>query len=294
MLTEEQRRALREETDRSRNRVLTEEELMRYPAATGKMTVPTQLGDTPVFTFESGGKNAERPLIINFHGGGFIKGRSNRDDIFCRRMACAFGALVLDVDYRLAPEYPYPAAVNESWEVVLWAWENRESLQFDPEKVVLMGHSAGGNLVASICMRLGESGLFSPCCALLDYPPLDLAKDPAEKRRTSADMPVERARDYNRKYIRPEQSKEPFASPVYAPSAMLERFPDTLVISAGEDSLGWEDEEFAVMLARSGVTVTLKRFVDSPHGFVMNRVAEWEKAMELIERYVGEHLRREL
>ena len=139
-------------------------------------------------------------------------------------------------------------------------------------------------------MRLGESGLFRPACLVLDYPPLDLAKDPAEKERTSCDMPAERAREYNRQYICPECSREPYASPVYAPERMLAGLPDTLVISAGEDSLCAEDEEFALRLARSGVTVTLRRFTDSLHGFVINRRCEWEAAEELIVRFIKQHV----
>ena len=90
--------------------------------------------------------------------------------------------------------------------------------------------------------------------------------------------------------IRDRCSREPYASPVYAPERMLAGLPDTLVISAGEDSLCAEDEEFALRLARSGVTVTLRRFTDSLHGFVINRRCEWEAAEELIVRFIKQHV----
>ena len=95
-------------------------------------------------------------------------------------------------------------------------------------------------------------------------------------------MPAERARMYNASYIAPENAKEPYASPLFAPDALLEKFPDTLVISAGEDSLCAENEEFALRLGRAGVSVTMKRFTDSVHGFVINRCCQWEEALELI------------
>ena len=262
----------------------------RYPAKEAEIRIETSLGSTAVYVYENCDSSTERPLVINFHGGGFIKGRNRRDELFCRKMANLLGAVVVDLDYHLAPEYPYPAAVKESWEVVRWSWEQRERLGFDQGKIVLIGHSAGGNLAAGVSMRLGESGLFRPACLVLDYPPLDLAKDPAEKERTSCDMPAERAREYNRQYICPECSREPYASPVYAPERMLAGLPDTLVISAGEDSLCAEDEEFALRLARSGVTVTLRRFTDSLHGFVINRRCEWEAAEELIVRFIKQHV----
>ena len=153
-----------------------------------------------------------------------------------------------------------------------------------------LGHSSGGNLVAGICMRLGETGLFRPCCALMDYSPLDLATDPADKERSLCDMPADRARDYNQKYIAPEQAKEPYTSPVYAGPELLEHFPDTLIISAGEDSLCMEDEEFALHLIRAGVAVTARRYTRSVHGFVVNRMCEWEDAMELNTRFIRQHI----
>ena len=290
MMTEEQRAAFREMIGRGKMGEVTELELDRYPAKEAEIRIETSLGSTAVYVYENCDSSTERPLVINFHGGGFIKGRNRRDELFCRKMANLLGAVVVDLDYHLAPEYPYPAAVKESWEVVRWSWEQRERLGFDQGKIVLIGHSAGGNLAAGVSMRLGESGLFRPACLVLDYPPLELAKDPAEKERTSCDMPAERAREYNRQYICPECSREPYASPVYAPERMLAGLPDTLVISAGEDSLCAEDEEFALRLARSGVTVTLRRFTDSLHGFVINRRCEWEAAEELIVRFIKQHV----
>lgn len=293
MLTEEQRLELKREIGRRKGSFgnIAEDELAEFPASREVVEIPTSSGNTLVVKYEYGEKGRSRPVILNFHGGGFVAGRNGRDELYCRRMACFFNALVLDVDYKLAPEHPYPAAVTESWEVAEWVWENRESLGYDSGKIVLTGHSAGGNLVAGICMRAGEEGLFKPCCAVLDYPPLDLVTDPAKKPRTSCDMEAGRARDYNRKYITPEQAKEPYASPVLAPVNMLEKFPDTLVISAGEDSLCREAEEFALKLIRAGVAVTAKRFTESIHGFVINRMCEWQEAMELITGFIGMHLR---
>ncbi len=291
MLSEDERARLKAIIVQGNMGRVPDEELHQYPAVEKQLKAVSSQGETRVFAYESGEKKSKRPLIIHFHGGGFIKGRTRRDELFCRKMACRFGALVLDVDYCLAPEYPYPAAVTESWDVVRWIWDHREELEFDAEQIVLIGHSAGGNLAAGVGMRLGETSLFVPRCMVLNYPPLDLASDPAQKKRTSCDMPADQARGYNRKYIQPERSREPYASPLYGPDQLLAKFPDTLVISAGEDSLCEEDEAFAVKLACCGVTVTLRRFTDSIHGFVMSRMCEWKEAEALIERYVEQHIR---
>lgn len=292
VLTEEQRLELKEEIERRKGNhgAVAANDLAEFPASCEEITIPTSLGITRVVKFEHGEKNDSRPAILNFHGGGFVAGRNDRDELFCRRMACLLDALVLDVDYKLAPDYPYPTAVTESWEVAEWMWKNRVELRYHPNKVVLMGHSAGGNLVAGICMRGVQEGLFKPCCAVLDYPPLDLVTNPAEKQRTSCDMPAERAREYNRKYISPEQGNEPYASPIYAPIELLEEFPDILIISAGEDSLCWEAEEFALKLMRAGVVVTAKRFTESIHGFVINRMCEWQDAIKLMTGFIETHV----
>lgn len=292
MLTQEERIRLKAEVDEAMKQfgVVSEEDMNQYPASVKETAIPTSRGDAKVYVIVAGPVSDSRPLFLNFHGGGFIGKRLDRDELFCRKIANQFSGIVLDVDYKLAPEHPYPAAVEECIDVAVWAWENRDDLKYDPSRIVLMGHSSGGNLVAGICMKLGQTGLFRPACALMDYSPLDLATDPAEKERSICDMPADRARNYNTKYIQPEQAKEPYASPIYAEPELLEHFPDTLIISAGEDSLCMEDEEFALRLIRAGVTVTARRFTRSVHGFVVNRMCEWEDAMELITRFVSEHI----
>jgi len=294
MLTQNQRLELKAAMESQQRNFggVTQEEMARFPAEKEDMRVVTSQGETKIIRFEYGDRTAERPLFLNLHGGGFIGGRMDRDELFCRKMACRFHALVLDIDYKLAPEYPYPRAVLECQAVAAWVWDNRKLLFYHPGKIVLMGHSSGGNLAAGICMKYGQTGQFKPCCTILDYPPLDLAKDPADKERSVCDMTAERARDYNLKYIKPEDRAEAYASPLYAQAELLMRFPDTLIVAAGEDSLCREDEEFALRLARAGVTVTLKRFTESVHGFVINRMCEWESAMVLIEGFVEQHIKK--
>lgn len=292
MLTEQQRLELKEMMDHKMKTfgAVPEEEMQKYPAHREELTIPTSQGNARIISFSYGEADCNRPLFLNLHGGGFIGKHMDRDERFCRQIACRFRALVLDIDYCLAPEHPYPSAVTECWDILKWIWDKKEELVYHTDKIVLIGHSSGGNLAAGMCMRAGTEGLLKPCALIMDYPPLDLVTDPAEKPRSICDMPAERARDYNRKYITPETAAEPYASPVYASEALLEKLPDTLVISAGEDSLCREDEEFAVKLARSGVTVTLRRFVESVHGFVINQVCEWEDAMKLICSFIEQHI----
>ncbi|MCD8124844.1 MAG: alpha/beta hydrolase, partial [Lachnospiraceae bacterium] len=272
---------------------VSQEEWDRDPATVRELAVSTSQGDARVYAVSAKTATESKPLILNFHGGGFIGKHMDRDELFCRKMAKRFDALVLDVDYRLAPENPYPAAVLECWDVAKWAYENCAALGADPSKIILTGHSSGGNLAAGICMRAGQTGAFRPLCAVIDYAPLDLMTDPADKKQSICDMPAERAQAYNAKYIAPEKAEDPFVSPVYADPALLEHFPATLVISAGEDRLCEENELFAMKLAKAGVVVTSKRFTESIHGFVINRMCEWEQATELIFTFIAQRLRGE-
>lgn len=294
MLTQEQRQALAEQLKagvQAASRV-TQAEWDAFPARVEELTVPTSQGDARVFSIQCDSLEPGCPLIINFHGGGFIGKRMDRDELFCRKVTNCFHALVLDVDYKLAPEYPYPVATLECWDVVKWACENAVSMGADPEKIILIGHSSGGNLAAGICMRAGISGTIRPLCAVIDYAPMDLKTDPADKKRSICDMPAERAQMYNAKYIAPDKANDPFVSPVYAGLEMLDAFPPTLIISAGEDSLCEEDELFAMKLAQAGIEVTCKRFTDSIHGFVINRMCQWEAATELIFRFIEANLNK--
>lgn len=194
------------------------------------------------------------------------------------------------MDYSLAPEHPFPKAVHEAYDVVKYAYDHGEELGIDREKIILMGHSAGGNLAVTVCMRAGETRDFRPAGLLAEYFPADLCTDPEKKKRAEGDMPAEVAKAYNAFYCDGENAGNPYASPLFATKEQLRSFPDTLIISAGMDSLCYEDEEFAAKLIQAGVTVTARRFMNSRHGFTVNRTDEWEDALSLTEDFIQRNL----
>jgi len=230
------------------------------------------------------------PMFLNFHGGGFIKGRQNKDRVYCSRLAEEFGALVWDIDYSLAPEHPFPTAVHEASAIVKYAFTHAGELGVDAGRILLSGHSAGGNLTAAACIGLAADGRFRPAAVIMEYFPADLHTDPAEKPRVATDMPAEVARTYNAFYCAPETAVSPLASPLFAEERELGAFPDTLIQSAGLDSLNTEDEEFAIKLARAGVEVSVKRYLHSHHGFTINRTDEWEAAFRAQEAFIRRHI----
>ena len=270
--------------------LVTQEELDQFPAVQEEIWPQTEAGPVHVYRITPEVLEPNCPIIVNFHGGGFIKGRLNKDRLFCSRLALTFRCLVWDVDYSLAPEAVFPTAVNESYAVVKYVYDHTEELGIDPGRVILIGHSAGGNLVSTVCMRAGETKAFQPKALIIEFSPLDLHTDPAQKPRIEGDMPTEVARLYNSFYCEPETAKDPYASPLFASEEQLAPFPETLVITAGQDGLCFEAEEFAMKLARSGVTVTSRRFRDSLHGFTLNRNGEWTESMELLLNFVRAHL----
>lgn len=125
-----------------------------------------------------------------------------------------------------------------------------------------------------------------PLAAVITYAPLDMKTDPVEKFHPERDMPAERARGYNALYCVPEKAGDWRVSPLFAPADRLVQFPRTLVITAGDDSLAPEGEEFALKLARAGVETTCKRFPGCVHGFFINRMDAWEDGIALIHRYL--------
>ena len=172
------------QTIRGRDRFgpVSPEELAALPGTETELHIPVEGGRT-VHVYE------ERPdhlpekaaLVLNFHGGGFIKGRTDRDRRYCCTIMEQLNVLVWDVDYCIAPEEPFPAAVEEAYGIAAYAFDHAEELGIDPDKIILAGHSAGGNLVAAACLKNAESHRFSPCCVLMEYFPVDNAASPVER-----------------------------------------------------------------------------------------------------------------
>ena len=269
-----------------------QEDMDRYPCSVRPVSVPVE-GEVPVTVYLTVPLEVEQnaPILVNYHGGGFIRGRGDRDELFCRRLACTFRGVVVDVDYSLAPEHPFPTAVRQARAAALWAKEKAAEFGCNGDKLLLVGQSAGGNLVANVCMAELEAAAVRPLCAVIAYAPLDLKTDPAEKFHPERDMPAERARGYNALYCAPEKADDWRVSPLFAPAERLAVLPRTLVITAGDDSLAAEGEEFARSLAGAGVEVTCKRFAGCVHGFFINRMDDWEEGIALIHRYLAGALR---
>lgn len=251
-----------------------------------RIVIPVEPDDNvPCYIFTAKNRIPHCPVLINVHGGGFVVGHMLRDEIFSAKMADAIRGIVVDVDYKVAPEYPYPTAVNEVYGVAGWVYAHAQEWDADPNRICMAGHSAGGTFVSAVCQKASVTGDFKIRLQILDYPCMDLHTDPADKPE-GADSKIspEISRMYNEAYTggNYEVTSEPMCSPGLAGNELLRDLPEALIITAGKDNLRFEDHEYAKRLIENGVRVTAQCFTDSPHGFVIFCDKSWQEAHKLI------------
>ena len=233
------------------------------------------------------------PLFVDIHGGGFTMGCAEMDDPWMSDVAERAGVKILSIDYSLAPEHPFPKALDECYGVMKYAKEHAEELGIDPGSMAVGGHSAGGNLSAGICLLDGERRQLGLKALILDYPPLDLHTDPYLKPRPKKAIPPRLARLFDIAYCGSRQAaKNPLISPSFATDEQLGSFPPTLMISAGQDSLAAEELAFKDRLESTGVPVSYRRFDGSPHGFTLNGGPDATEAWQMMIDFLQHHLGR--
>lgn len=205
-------------------------------------------------------------LLVFFHGGGFMYGDLESHDAGCRFLAERSGVRVLAVDYRLAPEQPFPAAYDDAIAAYHWVVEHADELRADPSRLAVGGDSAGANLATGVAIEAARTRL-PLAFQLLVYPVTDAVRDTASARLfadgfylTKAFMDLAETT-----YVVGVDPRDPRVSPVYAdlPAGLAPAY----VATAGFDPLRDEGEAFARRLAEAGAAVELRRFDDLIHGF---------------------------
>lgn len=259
-------------------------------AGTGKEAmIETEVG--PVRTLLYGfDDDAVKPVFFDMHGGGFILMSAEADGAMNTTLREAVGCKIVSIDYALAPEHPFPTAVNQAYAVVKELYTNAEKYGIDPSRMAIGGHSAGANLATVTCIQAARKKEFGFACQVLDYPPLDLATSPYDKPCPKGVIKPKDAAMYDACYIEPSQAKDPLVSPVYAEREELSGLPPTLLILAGQDSLHDEGAKYGDLLREAGVTVEQHDFTTEVHGFTYYRSKEAPRAIQLMADYLKKHL----
>ncbi len=209
------------------------------------------------------------PLLVFFHGGGWVIGDIDTHDGMCRSLANGAGCVVVSVDYRLAPEHPFPAAPEDCYAATQWVAQNAASLQGDASRIAVGGDSAGGNLAAVVCLMARDRGGPKLDFQLLIYPATDLRmQSPSIDENAEGYMLTKRNMLWYRgHYLARDADKlNPLASPLLAKN--LSGLPPTLIITAEYDPLRDEGEQYAARLTAAGVPVTVSRYSGMIHGFL--------------------------
>src|ERR1039457_6637495 len=209
------------------------------------------------------------PCLVYFHGGGWVVCDLDTHDVVCRAIARRAGAVVVAVDYRLSPEYKFPAAVEDCYAATEWVAANAARLAVDPRRIAVGGDSAGGNLSAVMCLKSRDEDGPALALQVLVYPVTNLASlDTPSYREFAEGCYLTRAEMewFRGHYLaRTEDAQNPYASPLLAPD--LRGLPPALVITAECDTLRDEGEANAKRLAEAGVEVTCTRYAGMIHPF---------------------------
>jgi acetyl esterase len=255
--------------------------------------IPGPAGEIPVRVYGPRVGGAPLPTVAYFHGGGWVQGDLETHHGLCARLAKHAGALVVAVDYRLAPEHKFPAAVEDCLAAYRWLRAHGRDLGGDPARVAVAGDSAGGNLSAVISQLTASGATPVPTCQVLIYPAVDFSFE-TDSHRDLADghvIPRDRVLWYGEQYLRDDKDKADLrASPLRAPS--LAGQPPTLIVTGGFDPLRDEGKAYGDRLREVGVDVVYREYPGQIHAFVSLTKAIPQGMTATLE--IAEYLRRRL
>ncbi len=230
-------------------------------------TIPGPGGELPVRVYRPG-EDRPLPLLVWFHGGGWTIGSLDTHDNTCRSLANGVGCVVVSVDYRLAPEHKFPAAVEDALAAMQWVADHGADVGGDPARLAVGGDSAGGNLAAVVSLLARDAGTPDLAFQLLVYPVTDHELESASRRENATGyfLELESMRWFYNQYLNDENDSADWRfSPVRA--AALTGLPPAFVLTAEFDPLRDQGELYARRLEAAGVPVELRRYDGVVHGF---------------------------
>ncbi|OAF05555.1 acetyl hydrolase [Bradyrhizobium centrolobii] len=235
------------------------------------LSIPAQHGAVPARIYvpaELRRRDGLSPAMVFFHGGGWVIGDLDTHDVACRKLAVESALIVISVDYRLAPEHKFPAAVDDAIAATRWVAANAHELGIDATRLSVGGDSAGGNLAAVVALAARDGNGPAIAGQVLIYPAVDFAMTHRShsEPETSVLLTHSVIRWFRDHYLSAAADAEDWrASPARA--ATLARLPPAYVLTAGADPLRDEGDEYAARLKQAGVSVTYRHFPGQFHGF---------------------------
>ena len=211
------------------------------------------------------------PIIVYFHGGGWVVGDLDTQDMIARGLAHGAQAVTVSVDYRLAPEHPFPAAVDDCWAATLWAAANAAELNADPARIAVAGDSAGGSLAAGIALRARDENGPAIAAQLLIYGACNYPSEDTPSSIEFADAALLSRDDsffFWHHYLRAPETDQhhPWASPYRAESHV--GLPPAFIVTAEMDPTRDASERYGARLQEAGVSADIRRHPGMVHGFV--------------------------
>lgn len=245
------------------------------------LTIEGENGQIPVRVY-SPKQVKNMPAIIYFHGGGFIGGTLKTVQNPCKALAEKANAVVISVDYRLAPEHPFPAGLVDCFDSVKWVYSNSEQFRINRDQLTVCGDSAGGNL-ATVCALLDKVNQTNMIkYQALIYPVVNLHSDETEDYKWDIEayniindkeiihFTINSLKDLSplldKLYLQGKDSSDPYVSPILSENLSL--MPEALIITAEYDALRLEAEAYAKKMAREGVNTTLIEYKGMDHAFI--------------------------
>jgi len=253
------------------------------------LTIEGREEGVPIRVYEPDG-DPPFPVLVFLHGGGWVFGDLDRHDPICRALTNTVGCVVVSVDYRLAPEHPFPAAVEDCRAATEWVSENCDAVHGDHDRIAIGGESAGGNLAAAVAQIARDRDGPKLARQVLLYPPTERSFDTRsyDENAEGYVLTTEAMKWFWDKYLETDlDGQNPYASPLRARD--LTGLPPATVVTAGFDPLRDDGTAYANRLEEAGVSVTHRQYEEMIHGFATMLVEpEWAQARDVVGKVASD------
>lgn len=230
-----------------------------------RITVAGPNGDVPCIVNTPAGATGPLPVVVYYHGGGLMLLGADEFQPLCTALAHGAGCIVVNVDYRLAPEHPFPQPLDDAYAAYLWCREHADEFGGDPGRVAVAGDSAGGYLATAVCLDAREQDAPMPVHQLLVYPAIDVANRSESMLTIDAFVNVDMIAGMNAAH-HAGSDLNPRLSPIHAPDHR--GLPPATIVAASYDPLVDQGRAYAAALRRSDVPVTYRCYDGTIHAFI--------------------------